>query len=150
MIKKCQPQYFGFIDHDLFPAKPYSVLQKINHQDFYGRLVDTIDGWYLWAGFCFFNYQKIKDLKPNFLPCKIGTTYLDTGGGNFTVLYSKFDKEKIRFAVPAVEKSIREGSNCHSDFVQWIDSDWLHAINGSNWAKVESKDDLLKHILSQY
>ena len=152
LINVQKPAFFGFLDHDLFPTKPYSVLQKIKNQEFYGTLVDRIDGWYLWAGFCFFNYQKIKDLKLNFFPYKVGKnhTYLDTGGGNYPVLYSKYDKEKVDFALPIIEKSIREGGNRHSDIIHFIDNDWLHTINGSYWKKVTSKDDILKQILSEF
>jgi hypothetical protein len=63
---------FGFIDHDIFPIKPYSLLHKIGNQDFYGRLIDRTPEnnnrklWYLWAGFCFFQFERIKHLKMNF------------------------------------------------------------------------------------
>jgi hypothetical protein len=88
------------------------------------------------------------------LPYKVGKnhTYLDTGGGNYPVLYSKYDKEKVEFSAPIIEKFIRNGNNYHSDFVHFIDNDWLHAINGSNWKKFENynKDDILKQILSEF
>jgi hypothetical protein len=101
IIKKVKPDVFGFIDHDIFPIKPYSLLQKIGNQDFYGRLIDRTPEhyppppqiWYLWAGFCFFNYDKVKDLKLNFMPCKVDGHYLDTAGGNYYPLYSKYNFE---------------------------------------------------------
>jgi len=151
IISVRKPAYFGLIDHDIFPTKPYSISDKMANQDFYGTLVNRVKGWYLWAGFCFFNYNKIKHLKINFLPYKTGEdSFLDTGGGNYPVLYSKYDKEELKFAVPIVEKSIREGSDYLSDFVHFIDNDWLHTINGSNWAKGRNKDDIIKELLKQY
>jgi len=149
-IKLMKPTVFGFIDHDLFPISPYSVFERINNQDFFGRMIDREKGWYLWAGFCFFNYKKTETYKLNFLPYKVENVYLDTGGSNFPVLYSKYQKEDFAFCKPVVEKSIREGNCYHSDFVHFIDESWLHTINGSNWAKVDSKENILKELLNEY
>jgi len=156
LIKKIKPSIFGFLDHDIFPIKPYSLLQKIGNQCFYGRLVDkTPDNypkklWYLWAGFCFFNFDSIKYLDINFMPCKVDDIYLDTASSNYFPLYSKYDIESLHFPAPVVEEFFREGNVYHSDLLQFIDDDWIHTINGSNWKKVKDKDDFLRNFLRQY
>jgi len=156
IIKKIKPEVFGFIDHDIFPIKPYSVLQKMDNQIFYGRLVDRSPDnhhrklWYLWAGFCFFKFDEVKNLKMNYLPCQVDNVYLDTAGSNFLQLYSKYSLERINFTAPVIEKYFREGGEYHADLLHYIDLDWLHAINGSNWKKVKDKDDYLKGFLAQF
>ena len=156
LIKKIKPNIFGFIDHDIFPIRSYSLLRKIENQDFYGRLIDrTPDNhpkklWYLWAGFCFFKFDSIKYLNMNFMPCKVDNVYLDSAGSNYFSLYSKYDMELLRFAAPVVEEYFREGNVYHSDLLHFIDNDWIHTINGSNWKKVKDKDDFLREFLRQY
>jgi hypothetical protein len=156
IIKKIKPCIFGFIDHDIFPTKSYSVQQKIHQQDFYGRLMDRTPEnhpkklCYLWAGFCFFKFDSIKTLNINFMPCKIDNIYLDTAGSMYIYLYSHYDMEKLHFAAPVIEKYFREDKIYHSDLLHFIDNDWIHTINGSNWKKVKSKDDFLRDFLKQY
>jgi hypothetical protein len=150
-IRLRQPTIFGFIDHDLFPTQPYAIAEKLGHQDFYGRLIQRGEkSWYLWAGYCFFSYQKVKKYSLNFLPCKIGGLYHDTGGSNYPILYSRYQQSELSFSEPASERAIRAGGSYHADFVQYIDGYWMHTINGSNWAKVKSKDDILKSLLNSY
>ena len=156
LIKKIKPGIFGFIDHDIFPIKPYSLLQKMDYQDFYGRLTDiTPDShhrklWFLWAGFCFYKFDSVKCLNMNFMPCKVDDVYFDSAGSNYSCLYSKYDMERLHFTAPVVEEYFREGNVHHSDLLHFVDNDWLHTINGSNWKKVKDKDDFLREFLKQY
>ena len=146
-----KPTVFGFIDHDLFPIQSYSILESIAKQDFYGKTVLRDNGmWYLWAGFCFFRFEKTKKYPLNFVPFMDGATYLDTGGSNYKAMYSNYNLDKLATCKPTVEKSIRDGSNYHADIVHYIDECWLHAINGSNWAKVAPKDDILRKMLEKF
>jgi hypothetical protein len=156
LIKKINPIVFGFIDHDIFPIKPYSLLEKIENQFFYGRCIDrTPDNhpkklWYLWAGFCFFKFDSLKTLNINFMPCKVDNVYLDTAGSMYISLYSKYNIEELTFSAPVIEEYFREEKIYHSDLLHFIDNDWVHTINGSNWKKVQSKDDFLRDFLKQY
>ena len=36
----------------------------------------------------------------------------------------------------------------HSDYVQVVDDAWLHLINGSNYAKIKGKDDVIVKTLA--
>ena len=152
-IRFRQPKFFGFIDHDMFPISSYSITEKFNNapeQCFYGTLRDIENKWYLWAGMCFYWFEKVKSFKINFIPCMCNGTYLDTGGNNYKNLYAKFNKSKLSFCKPAVEKTIRDGGTYHNDTIQYIDDVWIHAINGSNWTKGLAKDDIIEEILSQF
>jgi hypothetical protein len=150
LIRKYQPIFFGFIDHDLFPIHPYSIIEKLSTQPFYGQMRDRDAGWYLWPGFCFFRFGAVSTLKLNFMPTKIGDIYLDSGGSNFREIYSKYDKTTLHFCEPVIAENIREGGRFYADMVHYIDRYWLHAINGSNHAKLESKDEILANMLSKY
>lgn len=96
-IKPLQPGSFGFIDHDIFPLSKINILDKLKNVSFYGlkqeRSNDYLNAWYLWAGFCFFKFSKLKNKKINFSPVVIfdwsGYFRLDTGGGNFKNIYKK-------------------------------------------------------------
>lgn len=149
-IRPRNSAFFGFIDHDLFPIKDYSILEKIKNQDFYGHIKERGRFWYLWAGFCFFKTEKVSSFKLNFFPFIKEGTYLDTGGSNYPALYENYNKETLFFASPAVEEAIREGDDYHADFIHYIDAAWLHSINGSNWKKVPNKNHFLQDTLSIY
>ena len=143
--------FFGFIDHDIFPTKFYSILEKIGNQDFYGHIKEFGDGyWYLWAGFCFFKTDSVASMNINFFPTKLNGIYLDTGGSNYLTLYKNYSKKDIVFGKPIIQKSIREGDDYHSDYIHFIDEIWLHTINASYWKKVVQKEDLLAEILKTY
>jgi hypothetical protein len=147
VIAKNKPRYFGFIDHDLFPIKSYSVEEQLQHQDFYGYLNPRFPpAPYLWAGFCFYQLAAICNKRLNFLPALANGCYLDTGGANYAVLYKKANLNAMKFA-KAKLVNIGNGKVIHKDYVQYFDESWLHAINGSNWAKVGNKNEQLKKIL---
>jgi len=156
IIKKLKPRYFGYLDHDIFPINNYSVVEKIQSQDFFGRLIDRTPEnfqkplWYLWAGFCFFRFDKVKNLNLSFYPCVIDGVYLDTAGSVYLSLYKNYSPNELYLGAPLAEKYFREGNNYHSDLLHFIDNDWVHTINGSNWKKVKDKDDFLKDFLNQY
>ena len=156
IIEKIKPVRFGFLDHDIFPIQPYSVIEKLENRDFYGELRNRTPEneknkiWYLWSGFCFYYFEKIRSKQPDFLPCKVDNIFLDSGGRNFYSLYSACDMEKQTFCKPVVLQNIKDGSNYHADYIQIVDESWIHAINGSDWAKNGGKDDLLKELLKNY
>lgn len=153
-IKKRQPAIFGFLDHDLFPIAPTSIREKIGKKDFYGLVRDREAGWYLWAGYCFFNYKAVKDFPLDFIPYMAGKTYLDTGGSNFPILYRHYDKDSLPI-VPSRDVNIGKGVDYHADYLQYIDECWLHLINGSNWKKnpegiQRTKENMLDEMTQKY
>ncbi len=156
IILKIKPEIFGFLDHDIFPIADYSVEKRLGKQDFFGRLVDRTPQrqlkklWYLWAGFCFFRFDKIKNIKMNFFPCKIDGVYLDTAGSVYRSLYASYNLSELQLDAPLRATYFREGNDYHSDLLHFIDNDWVHTINGSNWTKGRSKDNFLKDFLKQY
>lgn len=131
-IKLRRPTFFGFLDHDLFPIKTISISQLIGGQDFYGAINQRPKGWYLWAGLSIFRFKAVENLPLNFIPYIEQGEYLDTGGANYPILYKKYDIDKLHH-IERKNIPLGEGTDYHSDYIQYLNSEWLHIINGSNW-----------------
>lgn len=130
-----RPRYFGFIDHDLFPINCFDVEAKLATSPIYGKVVERNNFWYLWAGLCFYRLNAIEETAVDFLPTTINKCYLDTGGSNWNAIYQHIAYQNLPECSVTTEK-IRESASdlYHSDYIQYIDTCWLHLINGSNWA----------------
>ena len=126
------PQYFGFIDHDLFPITPICIPEKLNKTQLYGRIIHRQKYWYLWSGLCFYDTTAMQSLSLDFLPVTINGTYLDSGGTNWKTIYAHMPPPR-----DLIERQYRihdNGTDYHADYIHLIDNSWLHLINGSNWA----------------
>lgn len=98
IVKHLKPDLFGFIDHDCFPVGPIDIAQRVGGKIAYGlplhaktsylyKAAEDELGWYYWAGLCFYNFAAVEHAKLDFRNrLDIG---MDTGGGNWPVLYSK-------------------------------------------------------------
>ncbi len=126
-IKPRKAKYFGIIDHDIFPIKPTKIINILKKQEIYGHLQIRKAGWYLWAGFCFFNEKFINNKKMNFLP-KNG---MDSGGGNYNDLYKHLKLEKLYFPYYKIKK-IGNNNIKQNDYIEYI-GNWMHIINASGW-----------------
>ena len=153
VLRKIKPKRFAIIDHDIFPVKSYNLTIALGEKDFYGVRRSGNGEWYLWPGWCIFNYAKFT-AQPNFEPIFTQKSFLDTGGSNYPRFYHKYDIQDIPFPIV---KSLRykktEGLNrhcdiLHSDYIQIVDESWLHLINGSNYANIPGKEDMINHVLS--
>jgi hypothetical protein len=143
-----KPDYFGFIDHDVFCIKPGSLKEILTRQPVYGCYQGREQYWYLWAGFCFFHYSELQDKKFDFSACEIGSINLDTGGANWKGIYSGIKKEDLIF--PKQEYvTIRQGDSIQSSNVEVIDN-WLHSFNGSYWLEMPEKENILFDFLQKY
>lgn len=131
----------------------YSFVEKLGERGFYGVERIRESGWYAWPGWCVFRFDAINDCHPNFLPYFLKDTFLDAGGGNYPRFYGRYDLKTIEFP-PIVIKRIRHSKGLsthndiyHGDCVQLIDQKWLHLVNGSNYAKIPGKEELVDRML---
>lgn len=153
ILRKTKPKRFAIIDHDIFPVKPYNMTLALGEKDFYGVLRSGNGEWFLWPGWCVFNFNKFTT-KPNFEPIYTKNNFLDTGGSNYLRYYYKYDIKDITFPVVKTWRYKKtEGLNrqcdiLHSDYIQTVDESWLHIINGSNYANIPGKEDMIHLILS--
>lgn len=137
-------RYFGFIDHDIFPITKTSIIPKIKI-GFWGLPQEREDRWYLWPGFCFFDDEHLGcECCLDFLPAR----GVDTGGRNYEIIYSKFDKKSLD-GLKHEYKQVREGNDIQADYVELID-DWIHTFNASGWKKCRPKNKIIKELLAHY
>ena len=104
IIKALQPKRFGFLDHDVFLTKklsPFTTMREQNlmayglrlvgvcHKKFYNK--DHNPCWFLWPGYCFYEYDKVYDKKLYFMyDFSLGS---DTGGRNYDRIYRDFEHD---------------------------------------------------------
>lgn len=154
IIQKYQPKYFGFLDHDIFPIREAILFDKMA-LGFYGAIRKRKEPfWYLWPGFCFYEYEKVKRYKCDFSPYHAGAdglTFLDTGGSNYNSIYRNIGRTGVREA-----KSILINSVTGKEFVKGEDSSrtfeiiedtWLHLRQIAWRAESSNKMDNLEELI---
>lgn len=151
-LREKRPTRFSLLDHDIFPVGDFNLTSTIGHRDFYGVSRIKAEEWYLWPGFCIFNYDAFTT-EPDFLPRYTKKSFLDTGGGNYRKFYCKYNLKDVAFPkvrtirIKNSRELVRRCDIYHSDYVQIVDDTWLHLINGSNYAHIKGKDDVIEKTL---
>jgi hypothetical protein len=157
ILRKRDNEYFGFIDHDIFPSKPYSIIEKMQKK-IYGRVIHASYSdnfleehpyWSLWAGFYFlksdllYNENIYKfDFNPKYFD---GDFYLDTGGGLWSPLMSKLPYPGELVKLSRVKFRDSEDSKIQTDYYELLD-DWVHFVNISDWYKTPNLDQKINFI----
>jgi hypothetical protein len=136
-------RYWGSIDHDMYPIRRTTIIPHLQACGLYGVLHFNGDAWYLWPGFGFFARWRTQRVAMNFLP----VPGLDTGGGNWQRLYSGNPKSTVptpSFAY--IDLRAGEGETAQAARAE-RHGDWLHMVNGSNWAAADGKLELFEALL---
>ncbi len=119
-----EPEAFGFLDHDLFPTAPDDPFSALSTQDFYGLVRTAGPRWFLWAGFCMFKFDNVRHK-----PLDFGQDWfvgLDTGGGNWEVLYRHVNRAMLR-EPRSWEAPFRLGLDIKDGPLQWCGV-WVHEV----------------------
>jgi hypothetical protein len=130
-VRKFRPLRFGFIDHDIFPTRAFSIRERMQGIMLYGyprRDTPTPGGWFLWPGFCFYDGSVLRR-RLDFAPS--GKFHMDAGGGNWPLLYRPADPRQVRFAERKWHR-FGAGRSLYDGFFKEIDG-WLHVGNASQW-----------------
>ncbi|TFZ08162.1 hypothetical protein [Ramlibacter humi] len=123
VVRPLRPSVFGFLDHDLVPIRPADPAERLGTQPVFGLLnAGNLDHWSLWAGYCFFRFDATQQLPLNFL--YDFSRELDTGGRNWGPLYSRLDRQALRFA-PRRFLPLRLPDGEERE-VELVDGRWLH------------------------
>ncbi|QPC90601.1 hypothetical protein [Mesorhizobium sp. INR15] len=96
IVRPLRPEFFGFLDHDCFPITAVDIPSRLEGKTVYGTKYQAKpghEGWFLWAGFCFYRFSSVEDLDMDFTPRFIDG--MDTGGGNWTVLYRRLHDDAV-------------------------------------------------------
>lgn len=168
--RKSRAKIIGFLDHDIFPLKPYSLKDKMVN-GIYGRVMHSYTStsyqkhisseapyWSLWAGFCFFEKSLLKGPFPwsfNFFSKHFPKGYfLDTGGGLWDKVYSNIPYPGTLVTYELKMISDKDEGIQNQSF-ELLDDAWIHFVSLSNWREISSFDrkkqllvELLKTALS--
>jgi hypothetical protein len=162
IIQKRDSQYFGFLDHDIFPIKESTIIDKIKN-GIYGRIIPAYGAneismaqpyWSLWGGFFFFDASLFKNVgayEIDFFPKVISQELiLDTVGGLWDKILSKIvlPKEPLLSYRQVPINEFGEIKNLQSDAYEQLDY-WLHIVNLSNWYGVNNIDNKMNIILQK-
>ncbi len=124
LIKKLGAVHVAFIDHDLLPIRPWDMGNKLQNQYCYGlRNTGHAPSWSLWAGYCAYQAETVKNMRSNFL--YDFSLELDTGGRLWRSYYHKLDARSMIFA-HSENISVPNPGTGQTHPVQIIDHSWLH------------------------
>jgi hypothetical protein len=143
---------FGFLDHDVFPVRPTSLLECLRDQPVWGHLQTRGSRWYLWPGLCIFNARWLAGRQLDFMP---GPGF-DVGGRLYELLAPSFSQEDLAWPTSSYERLRDNGElsqdrfYTQDDFCERI-GDWLHTFNASGWLQVGGgRDELVADLLRQF
>jgi len=142
VLKPGAPAAFGFLDQDLFPTEPCDPFEPLQRADFHGDVRRAGPRWYLWAGYCFFRYDKVSRKHLDFgLDWFAG---LDTGGANWEVLYSHVDPALVPQR-PITAFAALPGTALRQAYCEWRGT-WLHEVglDGDLSLKVRKREAVLQ------
>lgn len=145
IIKKIEPSWFGYLDHDMLPVKSVQISNCIPQgQNTYGFLNDAPDYWNLWAGYCFYNYSNVSHLPLNFI--YDFSRELDTGGRNWPYLYAHQNKDDVKYAT-SINRSVFVPPD-QTRTVQLIDDAWIHVGGVSYNNNLQPKEYFFEQLVN--
>lgn len=148
-VRRAKPHIYGFLDHDMFPIRRTSLVERLRYQPYYGKKIISNSGsWYLWPGFTLINHDECERLKIKFNFMTDRKNLLDTGGANWRAIFRKHNTSNFKFAACSLFR-VGEGEILQRDYVECID-DWVHTFNASYWFDVKSKEGWLDGYLSKF
>lgn len=129
---------FMLLDHDIFPVKPVDLNAYAKEYKLAGAVSRRNKLWYMWPGFSYYNYAFLSSHKVNFLPEKVKKTNLDTGGGNYLLVYRHMPENSVhevsREAVDFATGRKAVGDMPVQNVIEYFDEEkWLHIVGGSGW-----------------
>jgi len=147
ILQPGNPRTFGYIDDDLFPTAPDNPFAPLDTQDFFGFVREAGPRWFLWAGYCTFRFDAVKNK-----PLDFGQDWfigLDTGGCNWDVLYRHVKRDALQ-GPSVIEMAYKPGIDVHLSPLQWYGT-WLHegGTNG-NAALAPDKRRVVANILTPH
>jgi hypothetical protein len=134
VVRPGAPEAFGFLDGDLFPTVADDPFAQLATQDFYGVVRPAGERWFLWSGYCLFRFAAVKDQPLDFR--QDWFLGLDTGGGNWEVLYRHVDRARMQQA-PLRDAPYRNDVPRSESYFQWSKG-WLHEVGSTGHPDLEA------------
>lgn len=135
--------HYLFLDHDIFPTKPFSVPEMLRGK-FLGGLAQVKHKTYIWPGFIFWRNDKIKSLDFSTSPG------LDTGGETWREVEG-LGVDGIAWQ-PEVYHENPYFKQPPYNFYSVIGDGWMHFLNSSGWNPTSGQSERiesLKKILTE-
>jgi hypothetical protein len=143
IIKPGAPRAIGFLDHDLFPTAPDDPFALLKSHDWFGDFRFGRDRWFLWAGYCFFRFDAVRDV-----PLDFGLDWfagLDTGGANWEILYKHADRSRLPNRTIR-EFAALEGISASRACFEWRGT-WLHETGFGDDRSMRAEKRLALHAM---
>ncbi len=152
--QKNQSPYWMTLDHDIFPTKPVTLIEKIDKAGFYGigQTHPPTGKQYLWPGFCCFKRDWLNGRVPNFNGIRGVYRRLDGDcGSELWPLFSEADWKKLhRPSHGYGEIRPLDEYGVQSSGYEIFDDSWIHFTNASHWKGVPmplDRDKLLRDLV---
>lgn len=142
-----QAPVIGFLDHDVFPTRPTSLLALVEPQGFFGIGQRHPDSGliYLWPGFVAFNRQWLNGRRPDFGCLEHGDT-----GSKLADLVTAEEVAALP-QIPYGYEWIRQtDGRSHSDAIERIGS-FVHLTNTTRWNAIPARgerDQLVRRLVA--
>ena len=154
VLKPSSSTHIGFLDHDVFPTKETTLLDKVGEVGFYGvgQRHSPTDKLYLWPGFFFISRAWLGDRELDFNGIRGDEKRDDgdTGSANWP-LFENEDWSKMFHSSSFGYRNIRRPDNYGLQSFGYEDfGDFIHFTNGSFWMAIpqpEERERLLQEIL---
>ena len=145
LVLKWKPEFFGFLDHDCFPFAAFDLNETMGDFSIWGNKrypkIRKFNQWNLWAGFCFYRFSRVENLKINFTHSI--ELRLDTGGSNWSALYANIQPHEYKCAeISAVPKRELFAQMCSI-----FDNCFLHIGGASYRSKTFDKSGLMRALI---
>ena len=131
--------YLFFADHDLFPFKPFSVVEILNGKLMAG-LGQEKSKTYFWPGCFMFNAKQVKDLDLGTAPG------LDTGGGTWKAI-EEHGLDNCVFLSESYEQNPYFNKSKY-DFYSVIGEVFMHFVAASNWNKQNDHEERINSLFN--
>jgi hypothetical protein len=146
-------RFWGVLDHDIFPRRSVSLIDKIKKAGFYGigQAHTPTQSHYIWPGFCFFSRKWLQGRVPNFDGIR-GERKRDDGdcGSMLAPLFTEDDwKNLVRSEHGYGYIRPQDHYGLQSFGYEFIDG-WIHMTNASHWMDVpepQERDRLLLEMI---
>lgn len=130
----------GFLDHDVFPMRPTSVVERMGPAVAYGRPQERAGTPYLWPGLLFLRVNAVDLRRCDFHPWQGG----DTGAGLYPLVYRGLRPEQMTLTTSESHPLRGDGTERYEIF-----DDWVHTMNASYWKPVAPKEDIVVDLLAR-
>ena len=137
IVSAVKPPIFGFLDHDCFPFRKFSICKAMEGSKLYGYYKTSPtqpEKWNLWAGYCFYRFDRVGHLPLNFIHrVEWG---LDTGGSNWKIVYDNVAKDELCKAEQTFDVSEYQGKTLQRKI---LDNSFFHCGGASHNGKYDEQ-----------